>query len=177
MIPVYDPKSFATIDLRKYHIRDIADVIKFHEFVVSRMEEAQFVLKKFNTQYATYQSVASQLQKRVEQQAVTYGNPSAKPQEATQEVEIQKVDNTVEEAHNALLDDIKKAVAEESIAPTEEHDANYRAVAELENYKVTLGKKGPMFYRKFENGFKLVSKADVPEDIKESLIAAAEDNA
>ena len=68
MLPVYDPKSFASIDLRKYHIRDINDVIKFHEFVASRMEEAQFILKKFNTQLATFKAVSSQLKAKQTQQ-------------------------------------------------------------------------------------------------------------
>jgi hypothetical protein len=171
MLPVYDPKSFASIDLRKYHIRDINDVIKFHEFVASRMEEAQFILKKFNTQLATFKSVTSQLRAKQEVQQASYGAGAQTQQEPTKPAEIQTVDKSVEEAHNALLDDIRAAAAEETLA--EEIDSDEPLEAILGKYKMVYGKKGPMFYRENEDGRRvLVSKKDVPEDIKQQLLAS-----
>lgn len=171
MLPVYDPKSFASIDLRKYHIRDINDVIKFHEFVASRMEEAQFILKKFNTQLATFKAVSSQLKAKQTQQQASYGAGTQAQQEPTKPAEIQTVDKSVEEAHNALLDDIRAAAAEETLA--EEIDSDEPLEAILGKYKMVYGKKGPMFYRENEDGRRiLVSKKDVPEDIKQQLLAS-----
>lgn len=171
MLPVYDPKSFASIDLRKYHIRDINDVIKFHEFVASRMEEAQFILKKFNTQLATFKAVSSQLKAKQTQQQASYGAGTQVQQEPTKPAEIQTVDKSVEEAHNALLDDIRAAAAEETLA--EEIDSDEPLEAILGKYKMVYGKKGPMFYRENEDGRRvLVSKKDVPEDIKQQLLAS-----
>jgi dGTP triphosphohydrolase len=171
MLPVYDPKSFASIDLRKYHIRDINDVIKFHEFVASRMEEAQFILKKFNTQLATFKAVSSQLKAKQTQQQAAYGAGIQAQQEPTKPAEIQTVDKSVEEAHNALLDDIRAAAAEETLA--EEIDSDEPLEAILGKYKMVYGKKGPMFYRENEDGRRvLVSKKDVPEDIKQQLLAS-----
>lgn len=174
MLPVYDPKAFDGIDLRKYHIRDIKDVIKFNEFVASRMEEAQFVLKKFNNQYATYTTVAAQLQKRVQQQQATYGTPTNLAPKADAPAEIQKVDDSVEKEHEDLLAEVKKAVAEDTLIPDEGEDPNARAVVELGKYKVVKGKKGYMFYRNGDSGYKLVGKNDVPEDIKQQLIDVVE---
>lgn len=173
-IPTYDPKSFASVDLRKYHIRDIKDVIKFHEFVSSRMEECSYVLKKFNTQMATFKAVSDQLRKKQEEQQMAYGNPSFKAEEKTQDTapEIQTVDRSVEKEHEALLDDIRSAQAEENLADAIE-ESNEPLQAILGKYKVIYGKKGPMFYRENEEGkVRLVSKKDVPEDIKQQLLAS-----
>lgn len=173
LLPTYDPKSFASVDLRKYHIRDIKDVIKFHEFVASRMEECQFILKKFNTQFATFKAVSNQLRKKQEQQQATYGAPTQTAQVKT-EVEIQHVDDkSLEEEHKDLLDEIKKASAEEKLAEEiEESTSDDPLQAILGKYKIVYGKKGPMYYRENEDGrVKLVGKSDVPEDIKQQLLS------
>lgn len=172
LIPTYDPKSFASVDLRKYHIRDIKDVIKFHEFVSTRMEECSYVLKKFNTQMATFKTVTRQLQKKQEEQQMAYGNPNFKAEEKTQDTapEIQTVDRSVEKEHEELLNDIRQAQADENLAEQIESDEPVEAI--LGKYKLVYGKKGPMYYRENEEGkVRLVKKADVPEDIKQQLLS------
>lgn len=175
LLPTYDPKSFASVDLRKYHIRDIKDVIKFHEFVTARMEECQYILKKFNTQMVTFKAVTSQLQKKQEAQQAAYGNPSFKSEEKTQETsaQIQTVeDKSLEKKHEELLNDIRQAQAEENLAE-DLGEENEPIQAILGKYKIIYGKRGPMYYRENEDGrVKLVSKKDVPEDIKQQLLAS-----
>ena len=85
----------------------------------------------------------------------------------------ESVDKSVDAEKEALLAEIKQAAAEEQLAPVEDEDPDARAQAVLGKYKVIMGKKGPMFYREGDNGYKLVSKNDVPEDIKEQLIESA----
>ena len=173
LIPTYDPKSFASVDLRKYHIRDIKDVIKFHEFVSTRMEECSYVLKKFNTQMATFKTVTKQLQKKQEEQQMAYGNPTFKAEEKTQNTapEIQTVDRSVEKQHEELLEDIRNAAAEEKLAAAI-NDSDEPVEAILGKYKLVYGKKGPMYYRENEEGkVRLVKKTDVPEDIKQQLLS------
>lgn len=173
MLPVYDPKSFASIDLRKYHIRTIQDIIKFNEFVESRMNEAQHVLKKFNTQFATMKGIATQMQKKQEDDAKEYGAPTPNP--GMPEIQaVEEKNDAAEIIHQALVNEIRQAAAEETMVPADEEDPNERAMAEFEKYKVIAGKKGPMFYRNGDKGYKLVSKNDVPEDIKEQLLAIIE---
>lgn len=172
LIPTYDPKSFASVDLRKYHIRDIKDVIKFHEFVQSRMEECTYVLKKFNTQLATFKAISNQLRKKQEVQQQAYGNPNANKVETQEKApEIQTVDRSLEKQHQELLEDIRSAAAEEKLAEAiEESDEPVEAI--LGKYKLVYGKRGPMYYRENEDGrVKLVSKKDVPEDIKQQLLS------
>lgn len=174
LLPVYDPKSFESIDLRKYHIRTIKDIIKFNEFVVSRMEEAEFILKKFNNQYATFQTVSAQLEAKMRKQQMSYG---AGTPVNTEEVkaEIQTVEEkSSNEEHEALLDEIRSAVAEETLVEQlQETDSDEPLQTILGNYKMVYGKKGPMFYRLNAVGkMQLVSKKDVPEDIKTTMLAA-----
>lgn len=175
LYPVYDPKSFDGVDLRKYHIRTIKDVIKFNEFVASRMEEAEFILKKFNNQYATFQTVSSQLQSKLEKQQRTYG--AGHPEEALKETQaapqIQSVDKSVEEEHNALLDEIREAAAEEKMVEAVESDEPIQTI--IGKYKIVMGKRGPMYYRENAEGRRiLVSKKDVPQDIQDALLDAVE---
>lgn len=173
MLPAIDPKAFATLDLRKYHIRTIQDVIKFNEFVASRMDEAQHILKKFNTKYATLRGITEQMQKKAEEDAKEYGAPT---QILTAEGQIQSIDepNTTEQEHAALLDDIRQAAAEEALTPTTEGETEEdRIVVELDKYRVVMGKKGPMFYRNNGNRFVLVSRKDLPEQVAENLIELA----
>ena len=174
LYPVYDPKSFDGIDLRKYHIRTIKDVIKFNEFVASRMEEAEFILKKFNNQYATFQTVSAQLQSKLEKQQRTYGAGHA--EEALKDTQdnapkIQSVDKSAEEEHNALLDEIREAKAEENLADAIESNEPLQTI--IGKYKIVYGKKGPMYYRENAEGKRvLVSKKDVPQDIQQALLNA-----
>lgn len=173
LIPTYDPKSFASVDLRKYHIRDIKDVIKFHEFVASRMEECTYVLKKFNTQMATFKHVTRQLQYKQEEQQASYGAGHKVVEERVDtSAHIEKVeDMSLQKQHEELLEDIKSAVAEESLVEAME-DPNEPLQAILGKYKVVYGKKGPMFYRENEDGkVRLIGKNDVPEDIKQQLLS------
>ena len=174
LLPTYDPKSFASVDLRKYHIRDIKDVIKFHEFVTSRMEECQYILKKFNTQMATFKAVTAQLQRKQEIQQASYGAGHPTTTESQDKpAEIQTVeDKSLEKKHEELLDDIRQAQAEENLAE-DLGEENEPVQAILGKYKIIYGKRGPMYYRENEDGkVKLVSKKDVPEDIKQQLLAS-----
>ena len=178
MRPVYDPKSFEGVDLRKYHIRTIKDAIKFLEFVSSRMEEAQFILKKFNNEHATFKTISRQLQRRVEKQQESYGAAPKVEDNKEKEDEIQKVDDSAEKEKEALLDEMRQAVANEE--PTTEKEVEIkedevdRKVVQLDKYKAVNGKRGVMFYRKGVMGFKLVSRKDVPVDIRDRLTDALE---
>lgn len=172
MLPVYDPKSFASVDLRKYHIRTIQDLIKFNEFVSSRMTEAQHILKKFNTQFVTMRGVTEQMQKKAEETQKSYGAP-AQATEETPEIQSVEKQDTAEQRNAELLAEIKQAAANETLVPEEDEDPNDRVQVELEKYKLTVGKHRNFFYRNDGNGFKLVSDKDVPDDIRETLCQLA----
>lgn len=71
-----------------------------------------------------------------------------------------------------LLNDIRQAQAEENLAE-DLGEENEPVQAILGKYKIIYGKRGPMYYRENEDGkVKLVSKKDVPEDIKQQLLAS-----
>lgn len=175
MLPVYDPKSFASVDLRKYHIKTIKDAIRFLEFTMSRMDEALFVLKKFNTQYATFQNVSQQLQKKLQEQQTTYGAGLHVDVSRSETGEIQTVDDKNDEVsaeREALLAEVRQAVADETLQPAENEDLGERIQAEFERYKAVKGKNRIFYYRKNEEGkTSMVSDKDVPNDIKELLLA------
>jgi len=174
LLPTYDPKSFASVDLRKYHIRDIQDVIKFHEFVATRMEESQFILKKFNTQMATFKAVTAQLRRKQEQQQATYGaGHTTTAPVSTDAPEIQTVEDvSLEKQHADLVNEIRQAATEEKLA-SDLTDSDEPLQSIIGKYKIVYGKKGPMYYRENEDGrVKLVKKTEVPEDIKQQLLAS-----
>ena len=170
VVPAYDPKSFASLDLRKFHIRDMKDVIRFMEFMVTRMEEAEFVIRKFNTDYSTYKSLAYQLRNQSAKATQPLGAPNVEPVAPDSPV-IQSVEDSVNKEHEKLLDEIRQAISNEeeredetvSWTPTEPLKATY------DKYQLVAGKRGHMFFRRDGKKFRMVKHVDVPEDIREIL--------
>lgn len=173
MLPVYDPKPFETIDLRKYHIRTMKDVVKFHEFVISRMEECKFILNKTNNRLITFDAMQKALREAQEKQQASYGAaPKPETKETANEPQIQSVDKTAEEEHKALLDEMRQAVANETTAEAAaSDDPNERLQVEYGKYKAVDGKRRVMYFRDNGNGFLMCKETDVPDDIKEHLLA------
>lgn len=168
MLPVYDLKGFQDIDLRKYHIRDVKDVLRFIEFMMTRLEEAKHIVNKQANRLNTMQAIVKQMKDQQEKINKMYGTPeavasemkSANPTEAV----VQSVvpdDNTSQAEHDALLDEIRQATANETTKNLE-GDAK---TAEYDKYTMTRGKVRDMYYREG----KMVSPKDVPEDIKKAL--------
>lgn len=170
MLPVYNPKSFADVDLRKYHVRDIKDVLRFIEFAVSRLDESKHVINKHATRANTMEAVVRQMRSQQQKINDLYGAPSNVQddikKEDKSEAVIEKVeDDTNKAERDSLLDDIRSAVAEETLVPEENEDLGDRVQAEYEKYKAVAGKNRVMYYREG----KMVSAKDVPEDIKQIL--------
>ena len=67
----YNQVNFNQIDLRKYHVKDLQDVVKFCEFVSNRIEEVRQVCRtannKINTQASLMESYKKQNQKQIAQ--------------------------------------------------------------------------------------------------------------
>ena len=57
MLPAYNPENFGNIDLRKYHVREIKDVLRFIEFTVARLDESKHIINKFATRANTLEAV------------------------------------------------------------------------------------------------------------------------
>lgn len=171
MLPVYDPKPFETIDLRKYHIRSVKDVVKFHEFVISRMEECKHILNKMNNKLITFDVMQKALREQQEKQQASYG-AAPKPQEdKPAQAEIQSIDKTAEQEHEELLNEMRQAVANETVAEAAaSEDPNERLQVEYGKYKAVDGKHRVMYFRDGGNGFQMCKEADVPDDIKEHLL-------
>lgn len=185
MLPAYGPEPFQNLDLRKYHVRDIKDVLRFIDFAVTRLDESKHILNKFNTRYNTLDAVVKQMQKQQQKISDVYGAPEGNkpviPPEEQEKAVIQesKEDLTVQKEREALLDDLRQAAAEERLAETlQESEASTDATlrAEFEKYKAARRENDGrvMYYREG----KMVKASDVPEDIKalldESLKTQAE---
>lgn len=175
MIPAYAPEPFQNMDLRKYHVRDIKDVLRFIEFTVTRLDESKHILNKFNNRYNTLDAVVKQMQRQQQKISDMYGAPKGNepvPEpEDTKKAVIQesKEDISVKKEREALLDDLRAAQAEENLAEAiaESEDDKETIRAEFEKYKAAYNvRAGRMMY--YREG-KLVSAKDVPEDIKDML--------
>lgn len=160
----YNPISFKQIDLRKYHIRDLQDVVKFSEFVISRLEEVRNVCRTQNSKISSLSSLLEGYKKQSRQVIAAYGNPNFQAQ-PVEEVKVETIKpaeaTSVEAEHKELLDELKSVG----------NDADERRVAELEVddhvYRATNGKKRIMFYK---DG-RLTKDENVPEETREELIA------
>jgi len=158
----YNPISFKQIDLRKYHVRDLQDVVKFSEFVISRLEEVRNVCRTQNSKISSLSSLLEGYKKQSRQVIAAYGNPSAQPVEEVKVETIKPAEATsVDAEHKELLDDLRATG----------NDADERRVAELEVgdhvYRATNGKKRVMFYK---DG-RLTKDENVPEETREELLA------
>lgn len=160
----YNPISFKQIDLRKYHVRDLQDVVKFSEFVISRLEEVRNVCRTQNSKISSLSSLLEGYKKQSRQVIAAYGNPNFQTQ-PVEEVKVETIKpaeaTSVEAEHKELLDDLRATG----------NDADERRVAELEVgdhvYRATNGKKRVMFYK---DG-RLTKDENVPEETREELLA------
>ena len=180
MLPAYGPEPFQNLDLRKYHVRDIKDVLRFIDFAVTRLDESKHILNKFNTRYNTLDAVVKQMQKQQQKISDVYGAPEGNkpvvPPEEQEKAVIQesKEDLTAQKEREALLDDLRQAAAEERLAEaleeSEDRDGTLRA--EFEKYKAAKRENDGRVM--FDREGKMVKASDVPEDIKTNLLAAIE---
>lgn len=180
MLPAYNAQGFAGVDLRKYHVRDMKDAIRFIEFTSSRMEELHHVVNKFSTKYSTLNAVVKQMQAQQQKINDLYGAPSGvtiqtTPTEDTEKAVIEKVEeNTNKEERAALLDEMRQAIANENLQDAANQSESYadNLIAEFEKYKAIETNTGRVMY--YRDG-KLVKVADVPDDIKRHLLEQIED--
>ena len=170
----YNPQGFASMDLRKFHVRDIKDVLRFIEFTNDRMDECKHVINKFVNRAGIMEAVVSQMQRQQQKINDLYGLPSNSnqipdPAKAEGKVEVQKVEEKKEQVERTqLLDELRQAVANETTVDTTNPDARITAV--YEKYKMVKGKQRDLYYREG----KMVSAKDVPDDVKAALEELAE---
>lgn len=171
MLPAYNMQNFSTMDLRRYHIRDIKDVLRFIEFTVSRLDEAKHIINKTAQRCTTLDAVVKQMQTQQKKMNELYGAPTSVQEQIKGDIDgdkavVQEVtDQSAEREKAALLDDIRQAAANETVIPAPAEDPDERLQAEYEKYKMVRGKTRDMYYREG----RMVSAKDVPEDIKAIL--------
>lgn len=173
MLPAYGPEPFQNLDLRKYHVRDIKDVLRFIEFTVTRLDESKHILNKFNTRYNTLDAVVKQMKNQQQKINDMYGTPTgSEPVKAPEDpkkavIQESKEDLSLQKEREALLDDLRQAAAEENLVEAIEQSEDGTIRAEFEKYKAARRENDGrvMYYREG----KMVSAKDVPEDIKAML--------
>lgn len=199
LTPDYNLQKFESIDLRRYHIRDMKDVVSFIKFTTSRLQEMEFVLKKLNNQVSLYGALSKQLSDLRAKTQQAYGNPNAEAPKATspEQPQIQAVD-TVKQDQKALLEELKQAQADEAravalekgeVEDTPETYAPADGEPELKEngvvvyrattpegrdraiYEKWLAIKG-LYRIQFRRSNKLMKNVDVPSDIREMLTEA-----
>ena len=72
----YNPINFKQVDLRKYHVKDLQDVVKFCEFVISRLEEVRQVCRAQNGKISSLSSLLEGYKKQSRNIIAAYGNPN-----------------------------------------------------------------------------------------------------
>lgn len=187
MIPTYNPLDFENLDLRKYHIKSLKDVQRFIEFTMSRLDEAEHVIKKVANENSTLKSIAHQMTRQQEKINLMYGNPNnndaivAATQGTSAEAKVETVEDVAAEKQKAeLLEEVRQAAANETLAPQrDDEDINDRVSAEIDKYKLVIGvnnagKERLYWYRDKANAkgafYKQMCKeTDIPEEIRHQL--------
>ena len=158
----YNPVSFKQIDLRKYHIKDLQDVVKFCEFLSARVEEIRQVSRTANNKINTQASLMESYKRQSNKQIAQYGSSVA---ESDSEVKVETIRpaeaTSVEAEHKELLDELRSVG----------NDPDERRSVELEVgddiYRLTAGKNRNMYYK---NG-RLTKEENVPEETREQLLS------
>ena len=158
----YNPVSFKQIDLRKYHIKDLQDVVKFCEFLSARVEEIRQVSRTANNKINTQASLMESYKRQNNKQIAQYGSPVA---ESDTEVKVETIRpaeaTSVEAEHKELLDELRSVG----------NDPDERRSVELEVgddiYRLTAGKNRNMYYK---NG-RLTKEENVPEETRDQLLS------
>lgn len=187
MIPTYNPVDFENLDLRKYHIRTLKDVQRFIDFTMARLDEANHIVKKVANENSTLKSIASQMTKQQEKINKMYGSPYNNDAivKATQgdssQAKIESVeDKAVQEERDALLDEMRQAVANDSVTARDEEDQDEKLTAELDKYKLVVGRarngEEKLYWfrdkEKADGAFfkQLTKETNVPEEIRHQLL-------
>lgn len=180
MMPAYAPEGFQNLDLRKYHVRDIKDVIRFIDFISTRLDESKHILNKFNTRYNTLDAVVKQMQSQQQKINSMYGAPEGNKPELPAEdkekavIQTSEEDRTVEQNKAALLDEMRKATANDefqgNVAAGTQEERDEKLIVELEKYKLVQGKSrdGSPRLMYFREG-KLTAEKDIPDDVVATL--------
>lgn len=158
----YNPVSFKQIDLRKYHIKDLQDVVKFCEFLSARVEEIRQVSRTANNKINTQASLMESYKRQNNKQIAQYGSPVA---ESDTEVKVETIRpaeaTSVEAEHKELLDELRSVG----------NDPDERRSVELEVgddiYRLTAGKNRNMYYK---NG-RLTKEENIPEETRDQLLS------
>lgn len=158
----YNPINFKQMDLRKYHVKDLQDTVKFCEFVISRLEEVRQVARRDNNRISTLSSLSAKYKQQARETIAAYGNPNAATEEVKVETIVPAEATSVEAEHNALLNEIR------GVGNTSDERRVAEILVEDTLYRIVDGKKRVMFYK---DG-RLVKDDDVPEDIRNDLISA-----
>ena len=172
MLPAYSPEPFKNLDLRKYHVRDIKDVIRFIEFISTRLDESKHILNKFNTRYNTLNAVVKQMQSQQQKINDMYGapegnRPELKPEDQEKAViQTSEEDKTAAKEREFLLDEMKKAVANDSVQGETKEETDEKLTVEFEKYKLVQGvdRGGNPRLMFFREG-KLTAERDIPDDV------------
>lgn len=187
------PLNFKDFDKRKFHVRDIEDVIDWLQYQASRNEEAAAVLRSYRTSYNVTKSIMRAAQADLER-ANRNTNVVTNP---VSEVKIEEV-RPVEQDKQAIVEELKAAIEAENTLEAREEEGlpvtpeeqvelekkekeisatgldDYDALAVVfDGEKYSIERNGIGFINLRKEG-KLTAKKNVPDTIIAALEAKLE---
>lgn len=165
------PQGFKNMDKRHYHVKDIQDVIEWFAYRASRDEQALKVIKSLRNSHNTQASMIKAYQRRDSINAERALGQSETPLQSGEAGTLGTVGEPTESAQDeAILSELQEVLDTEREVEKEEETV----AATNEDGDVDAGEYS-VFYVKGTPRFKkaniMVKAADVPDAIKEKLLA------
>ena len=161
------PARFKDFDKRRYHVKDMTDVIEWFEYRRTRDEEALKVIKSMRNSHSLQKSVIKSYENQraaiaerptEAEESLSPGEPGTLQSESNEPTAVQD---------ERILDELREVLDEKERALNQVDEVTDE---DLSNYAIFFVKGTPR-YRK---DHKMVKTADVPEAIREVLLKSAE---
>ena len=165
------PKGFKDMDKRHYHVKDVGDVIEWFAYRASRDEQALKVIKSLRNSYnmalSTNKAYMRKEQINNERSAAQAEAPLAAGapgdlQSLSQPTEAAKDEAIISELQEVLDQEREAKLQEETVERTDEEGD-----VDTKEYSVFFVKGTP----RFKKGNVMVKAIDVPEAVREKLLA------
>lgn len=169
------PQNFRNFDKRKFHIKDVADVLDWLDFVGTRNEEARKVVMQLRNSEALQKSIVANQQRQMEKGIVNrVSEPSTVQGSEPGAVQTTSDIPSDTAEDETILSELRETIEAENLADQETEEADevdQEQLAKFSYYEVKLGQ-----YRyRYEN--KLVKAVDVPPAIMAVLVKRQQESA
>lgn len=164
------PQNMRDIDRRRFHVRDVKDVIAWFEYRLSRDEQALNVIKKLRNSEAALRSTVNSMQRQRERDMAQSNLVKTIADGAPGDLQDLGEVKSVNQENVEILEELQAVIEHEAKEDQKTEEADEIDEGELENYRYFKVGNG---YRYMYNN-KLIAKSKVPSAVLGALLEQQE---